>query len=105
MLVPMDDQNTMFYWVAFHETKGISQDDWKFCGAEVGVDIDESFRKIRTLENMFLQDREAMACGNFTGIHGIPAQDMAMWESMGKLQTEQKIISGSVMVLWRNLDG
>jgi len=91
MLVPMDDGNTMFYWVAFHETKGISQDDWRrFCGAEVGVDIDENFRKIRTLDNMFLQDREAMAAGNFTGIHGIPAQDMAMWESMGKIADRTK---------------
>ena len=26
MLVPMDDTNAMFYWVAWHETKGIDQD-------------------------------------------------------------------------------
>jgi len=86
MLIPMDDGNTMFYWIAFHETKGIEQDEWrKFCGAEIGVDIDENFRKIRTLENNFLQDRDAMKNGDFTGIDGIPAQDMAMWESMGAI--------------------
>src|SRR5262249_44711430 len=30
-------------------------------------------------------DREAMKRGDFTGIKGIPTQDMAMWESMGAI--------------------
>jgi len=86
MLFPIDDENTMFYWVAWHETKGIPQDEWrKFCAAEIGVDLFSDFRKVRTLENRFLQDREAMKRGDFTGIKGIPAQDMAMWESMGPI--------------------
>ena len=86
MLVPIDDVNTMFYWIAWHETKGIDQENWrKFCGAQVGIDLDANYRKIRNLENRFLQDRQAMKLGDFTGIHGIPAQDMAMWESMGPI--------------------
>jgi phthalate 4,5-dioxygenase oxygenase subunit len=86
MLVPIDDVNTMFYFVAWHETKGIAQEAWrKFCGAQVGIDLDENYRKVRTLENRFLQDRQAMKLGDFTGIKGIPAQDMAMWESMGPI--------------------
>jgi len=86
MLVPIDDVNTMFYWVAWHETKGIDQESWrKFCAAEVGVDLDANYRKMRTRENNYLQDREAMKRGDFTGIKGIPAQDMAMWESMGPI--------------------
>jgi phthalate 4,5-dioxygenase oxygenase subunit len=86
MLIPIDDQNTMFYWVAWHETKGIDQESWrKFCAAQVGVDLDANYRKIRTLGNGFLQDRAAMKRGDFTGIEGIPAQDMAMWESMGPI--------------------
>src|SRR5579871_5276057 len=61
MLVPIDDVNTMFYWVAWHETKGIDQDSWrKFCAAEVGVDIDSNYRKFRVRENNYLQDRAAM---------------------------------------------
>jgi phthalate 4,5-dioxygenase oxygenase subunit len=32
-----------------------------------------------------MQDRLAMKRGDFTGIKGIPAQDMAMWESMGPI--------------------
>jgi phthalate 4,5-dioxygenase oxygenase subunit len=76
----------MFYWVAWHETKGIDQGAWrKFCAAQPGIDLDANYRKIRTLDNMFLQDRAAMKRGDFTGIKGIPAQDMAMWESMGPI--------------------
>jgi phthalate 4,5-dioxygenase oxygenase subunit len=86
MLVPVDDENAMFYWVAWHETKGIDQDAWrKFCGARVGIELDADYRKLRTLANRFLQDRQAMKLGDFTGIDGIPAQDMAMWESMGRI--------------------
>ncbi|HZQ72692.1 MAG TPA: Rieske 2Fe-2S domain-containing protein [Burkholderiales bacterium] len=88
MLVPIDDVNTMFYWVAWHPdpAKGISQQAWrKFCAAEVGVDLDSNFRRKATLENNFFQDRDAMKRGDWTGIKGIPAQDMAMWESMGPI--------------------
>ena len=102
MLFPIDDTNTMFYWVALHETKGIPQDEWrKFCAAEVGVDLDRDFRKVRTLENRFLQDREAMKRGDFTGIKGIPAQDMAMWESMGPItdRSEDNLGSSDIAVI------
>ena len=86
MLVPIDDVNCMFYWVAWHPTKGISQDSWRtFCAAVPGVDLNADWTKVRNLENGYLQDREAMRAGDFTGIHGIPAQDMAMWETMGPI--------------------
>jgi phthalate 4,5-dioxygenase len=88
MLVPLDDVNTMFYWIAWHPDpgKGISQQAWRrFCGAEVGSDLDLNFRKLRNLQNNYQQDRAAMKRGDFTGIHGIPTQDMAMWESMGPI--------------------
>jgi phthalate 4,5-dioxygenase oxygenase subunit len=86
MLVPIDDENCMFYWMAWHPTKGISQDAWRrFCAAEVGVDLDADYRKRRNLTNSYRQDREKMKAGDFTGIVGIPTQDMAMWESMGPI--------------------
>lgn len=89
LLIPIDDVNTMFYWVAWHpdQTKGIGQDEWRrFCGAEIGKDVEPiTFHKTRNAENNYLQDRVAMKHGDFTGIYGIPAQDMAMWESMGPI--------------------
>jgi phthalate 4,5-dioxygenase oxygenase subunit len=86
MLVPIDDVNCMFYWVAWHPTKGIEQEAWRrFCAAVPGIDLDADYRKVRNLSNNFLQDRAKMKAGDFTGIEGIPAQDMAMWESMGPI--------------------
>jgi phthalate 4,5-dioxygenase oxygenase subunit len=86
MLVPVDDVNCFFYWIAWHPTKGIGQDAWRrFCGAEVGIDLDKNFHKLRNAGNDYLQDRAAMKAGDFTGIKGIPTQDMAMWESMGPI--------------------
>jgi phthalate 4,5-dioxygenase oxygenase subunit len=98
MLVPIDDVNTMFYWIAWHPdpAKGISQDAWRrFCAAEVGVDLDSNYRKKRNLRNDYLQDREAMKRGDWTGIQGIPAQDMAMWESMGPITDRSEDHPGS----------
>lgn len=87
MLVPIDDVNCMFYWIAWHATQGISSDAWrKFCGAVPGVDVDPvTFKKKRNADNDYLQDRDAMKAGDYTGIAGIPMQDMAMWESMGPI--------------------
>ncbi len=97
MLIPIDDENTFFYWIAWHPEKGIEQDAWrKFCGAEIGKDVEPvTFRKVRNYENNYLQNREAMKDGDFTGIYGIPAQDMAMWESMGRITDRSEDHLGS----------
>ena len=98
MLVPLDDVNTMFYWIAWHPDpqKGISQEEWRaFCAATPGEDLDENWRKKRTLGNRYLQDRAAMKRGDFTGIKGIPTQDMAMWESMGPIVDRSRDKPGS----------
>lgn len=98
MLVPLDDVNTMFYWVAWHPdpAKGIAQDAWRaFCCARPGIELDLNWRKKRNLENRFLQDRAAMRCGDWTGIEGIPAQDMAMWESMGPITDRTEEMAGA----------
>jgi phthalate 4,5-dioxygenase oxygenase subunit len=84
--IPLDDTNTLFYFIAWSEGEGIDQDAWReFCGAQVGVDLDASFRRTRTRANNYLQDREAMKLGSHTGILGIPNQDIAMWETMGPI--------------------
>src|SRR5438034_1263419 len=54
MLVPIDDVNTMFYWIAWHESGGIDQDAWRaFCNATPGVDLDENWRKLRNASNRY----------------------------------------------------
>ena len=85
--IPQDDTNTYFYFIAWSDTgAGIEQESWrKFCGAQVGIDLDTKYRKLRTRDNNYLQDRASMKLGDFTGIRGIPMQDMAMWETMGRI--------------------
>ena len=84
--VPMDDTHTGFHFIAFGGETTPDTAAWRrFLQAEVGVDVDRRFRKIRTRSNDFLQDRAAMRNGNFTGIAGIPNQDIAMWETMGPI--------------------
>jgi phthalate 4,5-dioxygenase oxygenase subunit len=89
--IPQDDTHTMFYFIAWSEGAGIPQDEWrKFCGAQVGIDLDRQFRSIRTKDNDYLQDRQSMRQGSHTGIVGIPNQDMAMWETMGPIADRSK---------------
>jgi phthalate 4,5-dioxygenase oxygenase subunit len=84
--VPMDDTHTAFHFIAFGAETTPDTDTWrKYLGAEVGVDVDRRWRKTRNRDNDFLQDRAAMREGNFTGIRGIPNQDIAMWETMGPI--------------------
>ena len=83
----------MLYMMAWAEADraGIEQEAWrKFCGAQVGIDLDPQFRKVRTRENNYLQDRKAMKLGDFTGIRGFPNQDIAMWESMGPIMDRSR---------------
>src|SRR5438105_2352011 len=84
--VPMDDTHTAFHFIAFGGDTTPDQEAWrKFNALQVGIDIDQTYRNRRTRANNYLQDRKAMKAGNWTGIPGIPNQDIVMWESMGPI--------------------
>src|ERR1700761_1914645 len=89
VIVPRDDTSSYFHFIAWCEGDqvGIDTAAWrKFCVLVVGEDVDQNFRSIkRHASNNYLQDRALMMDGNFTGILGIPNQDIAMWESMGPI--------------------
>ena len=88
LLTPEDDHTTMFYFIAWNgaDKPGVDATTWRqFNVLEWGVDVDADFNGIRTRQNDYQQDRAAMKAGNFTGIRGIPNQDIAMWESMGPI--------------------
>lgn len=96
MHVPIDDENTDFYFLAFGDNATTpGTEEWrKFLHAQVGIDVDENYRSYRTFENKFKQDRQAMKLGNFTGIPGIPNQDYVMWLTMGKITDRTKEVLG-----------
>jgi phthalate 4,5-dioxygenase len=87
VIVPRNDTSSYFNFIAWREGDqvGIDTEKWrKFCVLVVGEDVDAQFRPIkRHAHNDYLQDRAAMKEDSFTGIPGIPNQDIAMWESMG----------------------
>jgi phthalate 4,5-dioxygenase oxygenase subunit len=84
--VPIDDTHTAFHFIAFGGDTAPDRDSWrKFNALQVGIDIDETYRNTRTRANNYHQDREAMRNGSWTGIPGIPNQDIVMWETMGPI--------------------
>ena len=90
--MPIDDTHTAFHFIAWGpsadgERGAVPETEvWrKFLHAQIGIDLDERFRKTRTLENNYKQDRQAMKLGNHTGVAGIPNQDIIMWETMGPI--------------------
>jgi len=96
--VPVDDVTTMFYFVAWGEKdRCTGTKEWRqFCHAVPGVDLNPDWSPIRTLDNSFLQDRALMASGDsFTGIPGIPNQDIAMWVSMGPIADRTHDVLGA----------
>ena len=105
VIVPKDDTNSYFNFIAWSDQPGggIDQEAWrKFCVAQVGIDLDKDYRPIlRHASNNYLQDRQAMKLGNFTGIPGIPNQDIAMWESMGPIadRTSERLGASDIAVV------
>ena len=103
MLVPLDDVNTMFYWVAWHpDPKRASR---RTSGAvllrrHVALTSIRISGKAQSGQNRHLQDRDAMKRGDFTGIRGIPTQDMAMWESMGPISDRSRDQPGRATWRW-----
>jgi len=86
VIVPIDDTHTMFHFVAWGGSDCPDTEQWRqFCHAVPGVDLHADFSPKRTLENDFGQDRQTMTEGSFTGIDGIPNQDLAMWVGMGPI--------------------
>lgn len=96
--IPVDDTHTAFHFIGWGKGDDVvpEVETWrKFLGAQVGTDVDESFRKIRNIDNGYLQDRTLMKLGNFTGIKGIPNQDIAMWETMGPIADRSRDVLGA----------
>jgi len=95
--VPVDDMHTAFHFIAWGDAATTPDvETWrKFLSMQVGVDVDKAFVKTRTRANNYQQDRVAMRLGNFTGIAGIPNQDVAMWETIGSIADRSDEILGA----------
>src|SRR5205807_3262400 len=87
MFVPMDDEHCWYFDVRANPDREVDAErERRERGEVVGVDVDATRRKFRTLGNNFLQNRKAMRekqeHWSFSGIPwGKPHQDMAVIES------------------------
>lgn len=98
VIVPIDDDNSMFHFIAWGDPASTPDtDSWRaFAHAVPGVDLDpETWETYGTMKNRFRQSRVRMKEGNFTGIKGIPNQDIAMWVSMGARVDRSKDLLGA----------
>jgi phthalate 4,5-dioxygenase len=96
VIVPVDDETTHFHFIAWGGTACPTTEEWrKFNHTVKGVNVDHRWVSCRTPENNFLQDRNLMKQGNFTGVLGIPNQDIVMWVSMGKIVDRTNDILGA----------
>ncbi len=89
--VPLDTFNTAMYLVWYDLDKPLSPVEVgaheTFLGLRMGADLLPDYRRRGTLNNRWLQDRDAMALGrSYTGLYGTTMQDIAVQESMGPIQ-------------------
>ena len=107
VVVPIDDENSMFNFIAWGGESCPDTAEWRrFNHSVPGEDLDENWVSKRQPENKFLQDRALMKQGNFTGVPGIPNQDIVMWVSMGAIvdrTTDRLAASDMAVVEFRKL--
>lgn len=96
VIVPIDDETTAFYFIAWGGRDCPTTEEWRrFNRTRPGIELTERWEPKGTPKNNFLQDREAMKHGSFTGIEGIPNQDIAMWVSTGPIADRSDELLGA----------
>lgn len=94
-MVPIDDENTMFYHFKYCYDAPISEGERArheaWAGMTLGVDIDPAtWRPRQSRANNWLQDRDAMRRGSWSGLGGVAVEDFAVEESMGPIFDRSK---------------
>lgn len=103
IFVPLDDVHTMFYGVFFSQD-GAAVDEAaqrRKHHVVAEVDLDARWFRHAQRDNWFMQDREAMRNGSYTGIKGFTNQDMACQESMGPIvdRTQEHLGTSDVAII------
>jgi phthalate 4,5-dioxygenase len=99
--VPRDDFSTWHVQWFFDTTQPI---DREHRINEGGHWVDANYRKLRNIDNWYLQDREMMKHQNMSGILGVVTQDHAVSESQGVILDRTKEHLGQsdlAVVAWR----
>jgi phthalate 4,5-dioxygenase oxygenase subunit len=101
--VPRDDTSTWHIQWFFDTTQPVDRDHRI---EEGGIWIDQDFRKLRNIDNWYMQDRQMMRTQNMSGIKGIMTQDHAVSETQGRILDRSREHLGTsdvAVVAWRRL--
>lgn len=101
--VPRDDYSTWHFQWFFDNTRPVNRASRI---DEGGHWIDKDFRKLRNIDNWYLQDRAAMKTKTMAGIDGVVTQDHAVCETQGVIldRTKEHLGTSDVAVVaWRRL--
>ena len=92
IFVPVDNENSMLFDVYFSQNDSpVSSEEMRTSlYARRGIDLDENDFRLAQKSNNWLQDREAMENGSWTGIEGFQNQDIAAQESMGRISNRTR---------------
>ena len=78
--VPVDDEHAWRYDLGFLQDRKPTAEDWNR-QSQIGPD----YRRIRNLQNNYLQDRQVQATVNYTGIENFLNHDGCATETMGPI--------------------
>ena len=78
--VPADDEHAWRYDLGFLQDRKPTAEDWNR-KSQIGPD----YRRIRNLQNNYLQDRQRQAATDYTGIENFLNHDACATESMGRI--------------------
>ncbi|NQV56780.1 MAG: aromatic ring-hydroxylating dioxygenase subunit alpha [Rhodospirillales bacterium] len=104
--VPIDDENTWTWTLSANPHRDFTAEEADRSGGENGMwgPIDENFRPVQNRDNDYKLDRDAQVNNSFTGIAGIPNQDAAVQESMGRIVDRNREYLGqsdTAIIVWR----
>jgi phthalate 4,5-dioxygenase len=103
IFVPVDDHNTMFYgFYTSQNGQPVSLPGMREkMAARPGIDLDADWFTKAGVDAWFNQDRAAMKAGDWSGIVGIPIQDMACQETMGSIvdRTREHLGSSDIAII------
>lgn len=80
--VPRDDFTTWHFQYFFNPGRPLEV-EWRIRAG--GHQVDALYRKLRNLDNWYLQDRDAMRTKSMSGIEGVVTQDHAVNETQGPI--------------------
>jgi phthalate 4,5-dioxygenase len=92
IFVPVDNETSMLFDVYFSQNDSpVSSEEMRTSlHARRGIDLDENDFRFAQKSNNWLQDRDAMDSGSWTGIEGFQNQDIAAQESMGRISNRTR---------------